>query len=142
KIASDTTTLFQTIEALETAFMSAYIAAADEFSSMNKVPLVKVALQIGSVEGEHRALARLALGDSLPHNVAFEPSQFATVADAANALKQLGFIGGTGTALNFADYNGKVDNTGVTELTPGGVAADTSGAASTSTTATATAAAT
>jgi hypothetical protein len=130
KIATDTTTLFKTIEALETAFISAYEAAANEFSSMGKSALVKVALQIGAVEGEHRALARLAQGDSLPHNVAFESAQFATLGDAANALKSLGFIGGTGTAVNYADFAGKVDNSGMTELTPGGVAASTTGGVS------------
>ena len=131
KIATDTLTLFKTLDALETAFISAYEAAANEFAMMGNAGLVKVALQIGAVEGEHRALARLAQGDSLPHNVAFESAQFATVGDAANALKSLGFIGGTGTAVTYADFAGKVDNTGVTELTPGGVAASTTGGAST-----------
>jgi hypothetical protein len=131
KIATDTTTLFKTLEALETAFISAYEAAANEFSAMGKSPLVKVALQIGAVEGEHRALARLAQGDSLPHNVAFEAAQFATVGDAAKALMSLGFIGGTGTAVNYADFAGKVDNTGMSELTPGGVAASTTGGTTT-----------
>jgi hypothetical protein len=131
KIATDTMTLFKTIEALETAFISAYEAAANEFSAMGNSALVKVALQIGAIEGEHRALARLAQGDSLPHNVAFESAQFATVGDAANALKSLGFIGGTGQTVMYADFAGKVDNTGMTELTPGGVAASTTGATST-----------
>ena len=128
KIATDTTTLFKTIEALETAFISAYEAAANEFSAMGNSALVKVALQVGAVEAEHRALARLAQGDSVPHNVAFESAQFATVGDAAKALMSLGFIGGTGTAVKYADFVGKVDNTGMTELTPGGVAASTTGA--------------
>ncbi len=123
KIASDTTTLFKTIEALETAFISAYEAAAMEFAAMAKPDLVKVALQVGAVEAEHRALARLALGDALPHNLAFESAQFATVGDAANALKQLGFIGGTGTAVSYGDFAGKVDNSGMTELTPSGPSA-------------------
>jgi hypothetical protein len=139
KIASDTMTLFKTIEALETAFISAYEAAAYEFASMGNSALVKVALQIGAVEGEHRALARLAQGDSLPHNLAFEISQFSTVGEAAAALQKLGFIGGTGTAIMYSDFAGKVDNTGMSNLTPGGVAASTTGGASMSTTATATA---
>lgn len=139
KIATDTTTLFQTVEALEDAFISAYEAAANEFATMGQSGLVKVALQIGSVEGEHRALARLALGDSLPHNLAFSSAQFATVGDAATALKSLGFIGGSGQAIMYSDFAGKVDNTGVTNLTPGGVTASTTGGASTSTTTTSTA---
>lgn len=131
KIATDYTTLFKTLETLEDAFISAYEAAATEFSQMGKPDLVKVAYQIGSIEGEHRALARFALGDQIPHNLAFSMSEFATVGAAANALKQLGFIGGTGTALNFADFNGKADMSLISNTTPGGVAASTTGAAST-----------
>ena len=123
KIGTDYMTLFKTIESLETAFISAYEAAAKEFAQMGKSDLVKVALQIGAVEGEHRALARLALGDALPHNLAFSEAQFSTVGAAANALKSLGFIGGTGTAINYNDFAGSVDCTGVTENTPGGVSA-------------------
>jgi len=132
KIASDTTTLFQTIEALEDAFISAYEAAAMEFAAMGKPALVKVAVQVGAVEGEHRALARLALGDSLPHNLAFSSAQFGTVGAAAAALQKLGFIGGSGPAITYSDFAGKVDNAGMSNLTPGGVAASTTGAASAS----------
>jgi len=39
---------------------------------MKQTNLVRLALQTGGVEAEHRALAGLALGEALPHNVAFE----------------------------------------------------------------------
>jgi hypothetical protein len=130
-ITNDSMTLLHFVVATEGIFIGAYIAAAQEFTDLKQPALAKVALQIGAVEGEHRALARLAQGDSLPHNVAFESAQFATLGDAANALKSLGFIGGTGTAVNYADFAGKVDNSGMTELTPGGVAASTTGGATT-----------
>jgi hypothetical protein len=141
KIGTDTVTLFQTIEQLEEAFISAYEAAAKEFARLGQPALVKVALQVGAVEGEHRALARLALGDALPHNEAFSAAQFATVGAAATALEQLGFIGGSGPAIHYSDYVGSVSNAGVTNLTPGGVAAaTTAGTTTTTTTATSSAA--
>jgi hypothetical protein len=126
KIATETRTLFQTIESLESAFIAAYLAAAREFAEMKQAALVKVALQIGGTEAEHRALARLAQGDPLPHNLAFEPVLFAQVGDAAAALEKLGFIGGTGPVLSYADFAGAVDNQGVSNLTPGGAAASPS----------------
>ena len=110
KIATDTVTLFKTIETLETAFIATYVAAAREFAAMKNTALVRVALQTGGVEAEHRALARLALGEAVPHNVAFEKAEFKDVGEAAAALKKLGFIGGTGTPVNYNDFAGSVDN--------------------------------
>lgn len=122
KITTDTMTLWQTVEALDTAFISAYEAAANEFSAMKQPTLVRYALQIGGTEGEHRALARLAQGDPIPHNKAFESAQFATVGDAANALKQLGFIGGSGPAVTYAQYSpyAPISGVGLTNTTPSG----------------------
>jgi hypothetical protein len=118
KMATETTTLFKTIETLETAFIAAYMTAAREFAAMKKSDLVKVALQIGGVEAEHRALARLALGAPLPHNLAYEVPMFNEVGEAAAALKKLGFIGGSGNPVKYDDFAGSVDNTGMTELSP------------------------
>ena len=118
KIATDTATLFKTLEMLETAFTAAYVAAAREFAAVNKIDLVRLALQTGGVEAEHRALARLALGEAPPSNVAFEKAEFKTVGEAAAALKKLGFIGGTGTPVTYGDFAESVDNTGMTGLTP------------------------
>ena len=118
KIATDTVTLFKTLEMLETAFTAAYVAAAREFAAMKKPDLVRLALQTGGVEAEHRALARLALGEALPSNVAFEKAEFKTVGEAAAALKKLGFIGGTGTPVKYSDFAKSVDNAGMTGLTP------------------------
>jgi len=118
RIATDSATLFQTIESLETAFIAAYMSAAREFAEMQKPELVTVAVQIGGVECEHRALARLALGDALPHNLAFEKRMFTQVGEAAAALQKLGFIGGSGMAVSYADFAGAVDNMGMSQLTP------------------------
>ena len=85
---------------------------------MKQTNLVRLALQTGGVEAEHRALARLALGEALPSNIAFEKAEFKTVGEAAAALKKLGFIGGTGTPVTYGDFAESVDNTGMTGLTP------------------------
>lgn len=118
KIATDTVTLFKAIETLETAFIATYVAAAREFAAMKKTDLVKLALQTGGVEAEHRALARLALGEALPHNVAFEKAEFKDVGEAAAAFKKLGVIGGTGHPVKYDDFAGSVDDAGMTQLTP------------------------
>jgi hypothetical protein len=128
KIATDYTTLFSTIEALETAFISAYEAAALAFAEMRRADLIKVAAQVAGVEAEHRALARLALGDSLPHNVAFESAQFTTVGAAAAALQKLGFIGGSGQTVTYATYAPSVSFASVINNTPGGVMASATAA--------------
>ncbi|HEX5415583.1 MAG TPA: ferritin-like domain-containing protein [Chloroflexota bacterium] len=123
KLASDYKPLFSTIESLESAFIAAYMAAAREFAVMKQPDLVKVALQTGGVECEHRVLARVALGENPPNNLGFEVPMFNTVGDAAAALQKLGFIGGTGAVIHFNDFAGTVDNTGVENLQPGGVKA-------------------
>jgi hypothetical protein len=101
KILTDYDTLFTTVVKLEAAFIAAYMAAAREFADMNKPDLVKVAYQIGTVEAEHRVLANYALGARPANNLAFQQAMFATVGDAANALKQFGFIGGSGMQVNY-----------------------------------------
>lgn len=106
KILTDFSTFFTTVEALEAAFVAAYIRASTEFSQMNNPQLAQVAMEIGGVEAEHRALARAALAlagmdNDPPNNVAFESDLFNTVADAAKALQALGFIGGSGTQVTY-----------------------------------------
>jgi len=132
KILTDFTTFFNTVQALETAFISAYIAAAGEFTGLGQPTLAKYAVEIGAVEAEHRTLARAALAlasssntsDVPPNNVAFESAQFSTVSAAAAALQSLGFIGGTGIVVSYPGRDaalaaagsiaGNVQNTTVT----------------------------
>ncbi|MGH2448917.1 MAG: ferritin-like domain-containing protein [Chloroflexota bacterium] len=114
-ILTDYSTFFTTVEGLETAFVAAYMRATEEFSAGGNQSLAQYAYQIGSVEAEHRTLARaaLALGngtvpgnsaDVPPNNLAFESDLFGTVADAAKALEADGFIGGSGTQVMFPGF--------------------------------------
>lgn len=119
KLLTDYDTLFATVVKLEAAFIAAYAAAAREFALLNQPALVKVAFQIGAVEAEHRVLANYALGTRPANDVAFEAVPFNTVGDAAAALKQLGFIGGSGAAVSYPGP-GSIQNTGVSETQPGG----------------------
>lgn len=122
KIVTDVPTFLKTLIALEEAFIAAYMAAAQEFAILGQAKLAQVALQIGAVEAEHRAGARFyaiqaGVITGTPNDVAFEKSLFTSVGQAAAALQQLGFIGGSGTQITYPGP-GAIDNTGVTQLTP------------------------
>jgi hypothetical protein len=106
KILTDPVTFFSTIEAAETLFVGAYMAATREFSEMGNRTLAQYTYQIGGVEAEHRVLARAALAlagqDHVPpNNLAFEMDVVYYVKDAAKMLTDLGFIGGKGTQVQY-----------------------------------------
>ena len=122
KLLTDYDTLFGTIVALEGAFIAAYTAAMAEFAQLGQPELVKVAYQVGAVEAEHRVLANYALGTRPANDLAFEANAFATVGDAAAALQQLGFIGGSGTQVSYPGP-GMIVTTGVENTQPGGPSA-------------------
>lgn len=122
KIVADPATLLTTAISLEEAFIAAYMAAAQEFAILGQPELVQVAMQIGSVEAEHRAHFRFYAGaagviSGVPNNVAFEKAMFTNVGGAVDALKQLGFIGGTGTQLSYPGPV-QIDYTGVKNEQP------------------------
>jgi hypothetical protein len=93
--------VFSTFVALESAFVAAYIAAADQFAQLGEPELVKVAYEISTVEAEHRVLANFALGTRPANDVAYEERLFARVSEAGELLQQLGFIGGDGPEIEF-----------------------------------------
>ncbi|HEV2661229.1 MAG TPA: ferritin-like domain-containing protein, partial [Ktedonobacteraceae bacterium] len=68
---------------LETLFVAAYIAAAREFAVLKRPDLVQIAMQIGTVEAEHRALGRAIGGLRPADNHAFSPALVKNVGDAA-----------------------------------------------------------
>ncbi len=122
RIVTDASVLLTTAINLEEAFIAAYLAAAQEFAILGQPDLVKLALQIGGVEGEHRAHLRfyaISAGviSGVPNNVAFEKSLFTSVGAAAEALVQLGFIGGDGPEITYPGP-GEIDYSGVTQLRP------------------------
>ncbi|MGH2560143.1 MAG: ferritin-like domain-containing protein [Thermomicrobiales bacterium] len=101
--------LFTTAVQLETAFIAAYIAAARAFTALEQPELVKTALSVAAVEGEHRVLANYALGVGPANNIGFAPALFGTVEEAAQALTELGFIGGAGAEVTYPGGGGPVD---------------------------------
>jgi hypothetical protein len=96
---------FSTATTLERYFISAYLAAAQEFSgvvsSAITTPnpyLIGLAIQVAGVECEHRALLRVAAGTNPPNNQEIEEGLLKTVSEAATPLKpflqgESGFIG-------------------------------------------------
>jgi hypothetical protein len=122
KILSDVPTFLNTVIGLEEAIIAAYLAAAQEIALLGKTDLVRRAMQVGSVEAEHRAHARIyaitgGVLTGVPNNLAFEKSMFTSVAAAATALTQLGWIGGTGPQFSYPS-GPPIDYTGVTQLKP------------------------
>jgi hypothetical protein len=119
-ITNDSKTLLNFVVAAETIFIGAYTAAAQEFTDLKQPALAKVALQISSVEAQHRVLANYGVGAMPPNNLGFEKAPYAAVGDAAAALKSLGLLGTSNPAatLMYSDFSGSVDFTGVSNLKP------------------------
>lgn len=122
-LLADPNELFPTVVALEEAFIAAYLTAAQSFAVQGETALAQLALQFGAIEAEHRVGVRYfgilagAIDDPVANDVAFNPSLFERVSEAADLLTELGFIGGDGTAVEFPGP-GVIDATGVRNLTP------------------------
>ena len=107
---------------LEEAAVAAYLAAAQELASLGQPDLARVAMQIGAVEAEHRALARFfAFGagviSDVPNDVAFARARFADTPSVVDALGQLGWLGGDGPTIDYPGP-GEIDPAGVVQLEP------------------------
>jgi len=87
-------TFLWAVDHLETAFISAYVAAVKQFSTLGRPDLALLASRLLAVECTHRALYRVIAGDDPADNVTLEVAEFACVADAATALTS--FLTGRG----------------------------------------------
>ncbi len=121
-IVTDPATFLTTLVSLEEAFIAAYIAAAQTFSILGEARLAQIALQVGAVEAEHRAGVRFfaiqaGVLSGTPNDVAFEQALYTRVGQAAETLRQLGFIGGAGTEITYPGPLA-IDFTGVANLRP------------------------
>jgi len=76
------------LEALETAFIEAYLAGIYQFASDGRNDLAVLAGQIMGIEAEHRVLGRVILNKSVPNNLILEqaPPSGSTVAKVGSAL--------------------------------------------------------
>ncbi len=84
---------FATAELIEAYFISAYIAAAREFSGAVSTGITKpdplaigLAVQLAGVESEHRVLLRVAYNQAPPNNFIIEEALVPSVGAAATAL--------------------------------------------------------
>lgn len=83
----------RTLEQLETAFESAYLAAIRDFSILGQPDLAVLAGQILSIEAEHRALGRsISSTIATANNWAFTPVYVKSVSDAAAVLQAEGYL--------------------------------------------------
>ncbi|MGH7922053.1 MAG: ferritin-like domain-containing protein [Candidatus Dormibacteraceae bacterium] len=101
-----------TIEVAENLFVAAYLAAVADFASEGNWKYAQYAAEIMGVEAQHLALARFAQNESPANDQSFMivgsgvnggKTPVTSVADAATALKNLGFIGGSGTQVQFSE---------------------------------------
>jgi hypothetical protein len=90
---TDESVFFPTASTLEDYFISAYIAAAREFSGavVKGIPMANpealgLAVQIGGIECEHRALLNVAANINPPNNRIIESALIKRVGDAVTAL--------------------------------------------------------
>ncbi|GAC1389060.1 MAG: hypothetical protein NVSMB38_01890 [Ktedonobacteraceae bacterium] len=108
-----------TLDQLETAFESAYIAAIRDFALLNLPDYAVLAGQIATVEAEHRALGR-SIDTTIPtaNNWAFTPVYVKSVADAANVLAAEGYLSPkSGNSYMYAPVSLTL-NKDVTQTTP------------------------
>jgi hypothetical protein len=122
-ILADPATLLSTAAVLKGALVAAYLAAARAFAEGGEPGLVKAAFQIGAIEAEHRVLAAHAVGIRPANNLAFAEPMFETVGAAAQALTQLGWLGGAGPTIAYPG-RGEIDQSGLTSTEPGGPAVE------------------
>jgi hypothetical protein len=113
-VLADPATLLSTAAVLKAARAAADLAAARAFAAGGEPGLVKAAFQIGAVEAEHRVLAAHAVGIRPANNLAFAEPMFETVGAAAQALTELGWLGGAG----------EIDPSGLTATQPEGPAVE------------------
>lgn len=92
------TTFANTLEALETAFVAAYLVAVKEAAAANRPDIAQLTARHASVEAEHRVNARNLVNKIPSNNSSFESLDgFNSVSDAATALVNLGFVPSSGT---------------------------------------------
>jgi hypothetical protein len=109
----------KTLDQLETAFESAYLAAIRDFAYLNLPDYAVLAGQIATIEAEHRALGR-SIDASIPtaNNWAFTPVYVKSVADAANVLTAEGYLSPKGRNSYTYAPTSLTLNTDVTQKAP------------------------
>ncbi len=80
---------FKVLETAETLFVDAYLIAATAFAAAGKADLARYAGEIGAVEAQHLALARLAQ-DKLPDDRAFQAYAISDIGGIVAALQRAG----------------------------------------------------
>ena len=87
-------TFLQVMDALETSFVGAYLAAVGEFVALGRSDLAGVIVQIMGVESEHRMLGRLISGFKTANNLTLQKNLFGSINDVNKVLHP--FVTGKG----------------------------------------------
>lgn len=131
KLVTDVPSFFGAVAGQEEREIAAQLAAMKTFTELGRIDIVKGSFQYASEEAEHRVLANYVAGARPANDRAFEPLLYNSIQDFLAQMKQLGFIGGSGT---LATYPGPsvINATNVIERTPGGPMVNCTAAAATS----------
>ncbi len=126
-LLTNPTVFFDALQAQESREVAAQIAAFKTFTALGRSDLVKVSFQYAAEEAEHRLLANFAAGARPALDLAFAPALFNTAGEILVAMRQVGLIGGSGTAATYPGP-GTIDPSNVTNRTPDGPAVSCAGA--------------
>lgn len=86
RVFDDLPLFLATLDSLENAFISAYLAAMQRFAHLGQPLLAQAAGQILGVEAEHRILGRIIADQSPPNDRVLQRASFTCLADAATTL--------------------------------------------------------
>ncbi len=99
--SNESGTFLQVMDALETSFVGAYLAAVGAFVTLGRSDLAGVIVQIMGVESEHRMLGRLISGFKTANNLTLQKNPFSSINDVNKVLHPFvtgqGLPGGAGT---------------------------------------------
>jgi hypothetical protein len=85
--SDDPTTFLGVLDALESAFVAAYLAGIRAFISLGHPAAAEVAANIVAVEAEHLFVGRVISGAQPSNDRAMQTASFAMLSDAATALR-------------------------------------------------------
>lgn len=101
RITEDRETFLTTLMEIKEIGVGAAMAAARQFAVQGDLRLVEIAYQIGTVEAQHLALARLYRGEQVASDRAFAKWRFNAPAEAAQILADEGYVDGEGDKVAF-----------------------------------------
>lgn len=116
-VVVDRTLLLVTLLELKSAGIAGYMVLARAWAAVGDLDRVEIAYQMGVVEAQHLALVHALVGVTPANDRAFARWLFADAAEAADALRALSLLDGSGEPVPFPGPMDRICK-GVFGLTP------------------------